>query len=406
MSRTILVSTGTSLLTNEQNADALKGIYDKVKPFLSKFDRNFDEEKLVKNSHFQEIYNKLKEYFNKRQQLDNDTNPFRFISAEVNSLRAMDAENLLSKDDEIIFVLTETWEGYLCGKILEGYYLSRDFRCDSEVIPGLQVFSARQFKTEGIPNYAKSVGSKWLLNKEKLIINATGGFKALIPYAVLLGNIFTIDVVYIFEKSTELIIFPPLNFDWDFKKWENHIEILRKVNEQKCSLDEIKKTILEEDYIILLPLLNIHKEPIEFSELGMLFYDGLIGFKSTELLITQGKVIPITKAVAHPTIWDEKHRGKQNLMLSDLPSHIRPLFQKFMEVNVVKEIILGNFQGKCKCSMSPEIRLFPFTHRRKGRLTGKVLDARGDLNKYQNITIGIEEGYEQQVYDYFQGRVK
>jgi putative CRISPR-associated protein (TIGR02619 family) len=407
MGRTILVNVGTSLLTNEPNATDLKQIYDKVKQFLQEFNNNFNEVNLKKNTYYQEIYNKVKEYFSERKrETDKTKPPFRYISAEINSLKAMEQNNLLSKDDEVVLILTETWDGYLCGKILEEYYVDLKLYCDTIIVPGLQVFDAKKFRTEGMPNYVKIIANYWL-EKKDIIINATGGFKALIPYAILLGSILKIKVIYLFENSTELIIFPPLNIDWDLSVWDKHSDILKEINENRITLDDIREKLSEEDYIKFLPLIDINENNIiSLSTLGILYYEASTSKKPIQLETETNRIIPIKKAKEHPTIWSESHRGKHELNLSDLPEHIQSLFKKLMEVKVVKEIILGDFDGRSNYSGESMIRLLPFDSKQKGKLNAKIYDREGELNKYQNLSIQIENGYEKMVYDYFRGIIK
>jgi len=407
MGRTILVNVGTSLLTNEPNATDLKKIYDKVKQFLQEFNNNFNEVNLKNNKYYKEIYNEVKAYFSERKKETDNTKPqFRYISAEINSLKAMEQNNLLSKDDEVVLILTETWDGYLCGKILEEYYIDLKLYCETIIVPGLQVFDAKRFRTEGMPNYVKIIANYWL-EKKDIIINATGGFKALIPYAILLSNILKIKVIYLFENSTELIIFPPLNINWDLSVWDKHSDILKEIYENRITLDDIREKLSEEDYIKFLPLIDINENNIiSLSTLGILYYEASTSKKPIQLEKETNRSIPIKKAKEHPTIWSENHRGKHELNLSDLPEHIQSLFKKLMEVKVVKEIILGDFDGRANYSGEPMIRLLPFDSKQKGKLNAKIYDREGKLNKYQNLSIQIENGYEKMVYDYFRGIIK
>ena len=52
--------------------------------------------------------------------------------------------------------------------------------------------------------------------EDRIELNATGGFKGMVPYLTLYGMFYDLPVSYIFEQSETLIQLPriPLAFDW------------------------------------------------------------------------------------------------------------------------------------------------------------------------------------------------
>lgn len=57
---------------------------------------------------------------------------------------------------------------------------------------------------------------------QQVIINATGGFKAEIAYAVLIGQLFDVPVYYIHEMFRDIIEILPLPIQWDFSLLVNY----------------------------------------------------------------------------------------------------------------------------------------------------------------------------------------
>ncbi|SKA86838.1 CRISPR-associated protein (Cas_APE2256) [Thiothrix eikelboomii] len=67
---------------------------------------------------------------------------------------------------------------------------------------------------------------------ENCTLNPTGGFKALVPYAVLLGMIRRVSCRYIFEFSSQLIELPPLPVDFARSKLQSLKEVLELIERE------------------------------------------------------------------------------------------------------------------------------------------------------------------------------
>lgn len=125
-------------------------------------------------------------------------------------------------------------------RVLIEFYPKRD------VIVGLRVDDAEVFQTDGLHNFIRRfIG----LNKQHgpLVLNITGGYKGLIPYLTLIGQINEVLVVYKFEDSEVLITIPqlPINFDWELAiEYADQLRDIKEINEyDKCAL--IDKSILK-----------------------------------------------------------------------------------------------------------------------------------------------------------------
>src|SRR5262249_45389116 len=77
-----------------------------------------------------------------------------------------------------------------------------------------------RFRTKGLRNLVRTLCR---VVRERTAtacaMNATGGYKAQIAVAVLLGQALGIDVYYMHERFSEIVAFPPLPVALDFEVW-------------------------------------------------------------------------------------------------------------------------------------------------------------------------------------------
>src|SRR5439155_17166523 len=87
-------------------------------------------------------------------------------------------------------------------------------------VPDLQDRDPRLFRTRGLRNLAREICA--VIRQRSAVacaINATGGYKAQIAIAVLLGQALGVPVYYKHELFTEIIAFPPMPVALDFEVW-------------------------------------------------------------------------------------------------------------------------------------------------------------------------------------------
>ena len=154
-----------------------------------------------------------------REKSENPNDFSTRISAETNSLARMKVE----QGDDIVLLRTETQDGQICAEeiktVIEKEFIAKVF---IEKIDGLQVCDATAFSRTGVQNlftalnkHCISEGSDWA--KQGVFLNMTGGFKSVAAYLVLYGMLYQVPVVYLYEKSNQLLTLPPapLQFDWE-----------------------------------------------------------------------------------------------------------------------------------------------------------------------------------------------
>jgi putative CRISPR-associated protein (TIGR02619 family) len=162
--------------------------------------------------------------------MDNDEHLFQ-LSAEIHSLARMP----LTTEDTVVLLASETADGLVCAQAVARYLQARGFAAVVETVEGLQVLDPGLFAKKAVVNYLKIV-LRYIDNHGAVncVLNPTGGFKALVPYAVLLGMIRKVECRYIFEFSTQLISFPPLPVDFSHAGLESIKAVLELINRESA----------------------------------------------------------------------------------------------------------------------------------------------------------------------------
>ncbi|MGC8783132.1 MAG: putative CRISPR-associated protein [Armatimonadota bacterium] len=219
--RTIIVTVGTSLLSNAERA----GKADDLQTYL-RF-----------------------------------TEPER-ASAETNSL-----SRLLQKDDRLVFLHSQTEEGRRAAEALAIFYKNNDHLTELREVTDLQYRESR-FKMRGLRSLVATLVE--IIRRERdagreVLVNATGGFKAEIAYATLVGLLFDVPVYYIHEAFQEIIELPPTPISWDFSLIDTYVDFFDWINADvrltvevdhrlRPLPDEIRLLLVEEeDYTMLSP---------------------------------------------------------------------------------------------------------------------------------------------------------
>ena len=125
------------------------------------------------------------------------------------------SQGLVPEKVGLCFLHSATDHGRNIATILKGFYRATGHRpVKSYVISGLQDQNPRQFQTNGLRSLARKmrkVISQY--SADNCAINATGGFKAQIAVAVLVGQELNVPVYYKHERFDEIISFPPSALD-------------------------------------------------------------------------------------------------------------------------------------------------------------------------------------------------
>ena len=145
----------------------------------------------------------------------------RLCGAEINSLASLVAKGYAAADANLVFCHSDTADGQAIGRILEVYFRRAGHSSvQARTITDLQDRDPRLFRTRGLRNLAREV-CKVIRDygAASCAINATGGYKAQIAIAVLMGQALGVPVYYKHELFDEIISFPPMPVALDFEAW-------------------------------------------------------------------------------------------------------------------------------------------------------------------------------------------
>jgi putative CRISPR-associated protein (TIGR02619 family) len=167
--------------------------------------------------------------------------------AEINSITSILEKGLLGKRLNLYFLISDTEDGALIGDILKTYYERKQNPFSFEhvevsKIEGLTDQSPLRFRTEGLRNLVRAIAQIVRRHhSQSVLINATGGYKAQISFAGMIGQALEIPVCYLFEKFSEVIELPPQPISMDLSFWLEHAPLFFELAGEGIDADPTEK---------------------------------------------------------------------------------------------------------------------------------------------------------------------
>ena len=236
----------------------------------------------------------------------------RQCGAEINSITSLVTNGNLDDQIRLIFLVSDTDDARNIGKVLSYYYRAEEnpiqFKLveDPKPLEGLNDASLDKFQRDGLKNLVIQI-SKEARNytPDAIAINATGGYKAQISFAGMIGQALNIPVYYLFERFTKVIELPPQPVSLDLTLWLNHYSLFDviaeagalKSSEIQMDYDEFTLSTMIETVII------DGVEYIALTAMGQLFHERCrLQFKKQEQtllsLIPKDETIPEKKKIS------------------------------------------------------------------------------------------------------------
>ena len=172
-----------------------------------------------------------------------DTVESRRVSAEANTLQALP----LREGDALVLLHSQTDDGQRCAQALQEHYQRLGFRAVCRRIDGLQ-FSERVFAERGLKSLISVVFEEIALaNKAGLlpVLCATGGFKAEIAFVNLIGMLMGVEVCYLHELFQELIVFPRFPVDWNLEVVERNLDFLEWLDAEPQAVTAVESRLYQ-----------------------------------------------------------------------------------------------------------------------------------------------------------------
>ncbi|WP_027003412.1 hypothetical protein [Hugenholtzia roseola] len=246
--KTIITTVGTSLFENynKKEVEDKYGNYETIfteyetlrdkRSDASEYDEEGTEEekiiRVIKNKWFKGITKKNKQWTFESDALN------EYASAEIESILAIQKE--AGEEVEVHLLATDTVLSRLAAELIctwfdenDNRHVSVTFNPNQDVIKELQVEDGERFK-KGLVNlntrfYQIAQNSILGGQFDDVIINVTGGYKGIIPYLTILGQINQSPIKYIFENTGVLITIPQIPIQFNEDLFEKHWEVLSKL---------------------------------------------------------------------------------------------------------------------------------------------------------------------------------
>lgn len=203
----------------------------------------------------------------------------RRAGAEVQSVRDLVARGYGAADALVVLFHSATEPGRAVARVLGSCFRLRGHRVEVREVEGLQDDNPGLFKTQGLRNLAKHLCQ---VVRERgaphCAVNATGGYKAQIAIAAILGQALGVPVYYRHERFDEIVAFPPLPVSLDSSLWMRWSGLLAALDRQEL----VRWSEVEADWDPrLVPLVERVKldggEYLDLSPAGQVFHEAFKG---------------------------------------------------------------------------------------------------------------------------------
>jgi putative CRISPR-associated protein (TIGR02619 family) len=153
-------------------------------------------------------------------------------SAELSSLLKDDILKPKS-GDSIFLVHTNTLMATACAEFINKEMVKQGYQhIELKPLHGMSDVSGSDFYKKGLPNLIHTLVELINNAQPEFVLVPTGGYKAIIPYFVLIGILYKIPCRYIYEDSNNVIELPPLPLHADLSQWTGLEAILESLEKK------------------------------------------------------------------------------------------------------------------------------------------------------------------------------
>jgi putative CRISPR-associated protein (TIGR02619 family) len=209
------------------------------------------------------------------------SNTEQVCGAEVNSITSICNAEMLGDRVHLLFLVSDTADGQTIGEILQHYYSHRQnplnfTQVQVVKLAGLRDDDVTAFQQEGLKNLVRVISQEVRkYSSEAIAINATGGYKAQISFAGMIGQALDIPVYYLFEKFSKVIVLPPQPVSLDLGLWLENYQLF-----EGLETDFLEVSAVDQDYLADERLLSMVETEgidgvthVELSAMGYLFHE-------------------------------------------------------------------------------------------------------------------------------------
>lgn len=201
----------------------------------------------------------------------------RTCGAEINTIEHIRRQKGVALR-RLVFLVSDTGAGRDTGEVLRRYFEAREDLAleavEVAVIEDLQDEKPWDFKQHGLRNLVRVMGRYIRAHGAgQVAIDATGGYKAQIAIAVLVGQALGVPVFYKHERFNDLIDFPPMPVAFDYALLGAHAGLLAAL-EAGDTLSDDKTGPIPPRLRVLLSDVRVDGQTLyELSPIGQLFLE-------------------------------------------------------------------------------------------------------------------------------------
>ncbi len=269
----------------------------------------------------------------------------RLCGAEINSNTSIFEKKLLRERQRLYLMLSDTEDGERIGHLLKKYYDHnrnplKFERVECVRIMGLTDSVPHKFRTAGLKNLVKEIAK--IVQKHSaryVLINATGGYKAQISFAGMIGQALQIPVCYLFEKFSEIIEMPPQPISFDLSFWLKNVWLFFLLDEGIENLDEVD---LDPRFDTLIDRIVDKAETLTaLSATGQLFHEAFkqhFVSRKEQFLPPDTNIAPQDKPIKYEDSNEGKHPGLKNYLekLREFP-YVKRIYTHYYNPDLPKK---------------------------------------------------------------------
>ena len=245
----------------------------------------------------------------------------RRLGAELSSIRSIAAQEEIAPGDQLYFLVSDTARGRFVGRVLNQVVDTWGYRTNNvQIIRNLQGEDPHAFE-QGLRNLVRKISELYRTfqrNGEEVLLNATGGYKAQISFAGIIGQVFGIPVFYQFEDFPRAIKLPPLPVSFDLNDWLDYRHVFEALEgENGGELLHVKDSRLKGLPQKLRVLLDQSQGLVSLNAMGELYHQGFkerFAAAKVLLLPRNSGILPENKKIQHEDKNYGKHRGLQSYL--------------------------------------------------------------------------------------------
>jgi len=240
----------------------------------------------------------------------------RLCGAEINSITSIIKQGHLNNKRRLVYLVSDTEDGKFLGQVLTQYYENHNNpyqfqKVEFHPLEGLADATPKRFRTEGLRNLVRAIAQ--VVNEEgseTMVINATGGYKAQIAFAGMIGQALEIPVCYLFERFSEVIELPPQPISLDLSFWLENVDQFYDLADNEARENPSQR---DHRFATLVDAIDINGQTvIGLSPVGQLFHETFrhrFKIQRQRILPPASGIAPEEKAIKYEDQNSKKHSG-------------------------------------------------------------------------------------------------